>query len=724
VKHTLLKTLVGLSAASCCLITVAQASETVWLDSLDLKTMSQGYGTPRVNQSVTGQPLSVGGRRFERGVGTHAASFYRLTLNGGTERFIASVAVDAAACGQATIEFQVVADGKPVFSSGVMKPGEAAKPVDVDLQGVQTLLLVVTDAGDGIACDHADWVDAQFTVVGAKPMPGIAPYGEGALVKGSGAAIYLIQYGRRCDIPSPEVFKAKGFQLEKVITLSDAELNAIPVGSPVYYVPAEPVVILTPKAGPAPRLNGPKVYGARPGHPFLYRIPAQGKRPMTFSARGLPKGLQLDAQSGIITGTTPARGEYDIILRGKNSHGRDRRTLKLVSGDTLALTPPMGWNSWYAHYDRITDPMMREAADIMIRGGMADVGYQYVNIDACWPVNPALTNDPSMQGPPRDAGGNILPNRKFPDMKAMTDYIHSRGLKAGIYSSPGPVDCMSGISSWQHEQQDAESYARWGFDFLKYDWCSYGNVVSNPPSIAEMKRPYQLMGGLLRQQPRDLVFNLCQYGMGDVWKWGAEVGGHSWRTGGDLGFELNRIFGVALKNCEYRDWQKPGAWNDPDYIQIGYVGSAAVMGQPEPCPLTITEQYSFMSLWALMASPIFYSGDMTKLDEFALNVLCNPEVIEVDQDPLGQCARVVKLDALTFVLVKDLADGTKAVGLCNAGETPVSVTARWSDVGVNGKQPVRDVWRQKDLGKFSGEFKADVGRHGVVLVKVGKPSHD
>jgi len=661
-KRCLSKSLATVGAAFCGIFSGAQATETVWLDSLDLKTMRQGWGTPQVNRSIREQPLAIGGQKFARGVGTHAISTYRLTLNGGTERFTASVGVDDAAGGPATIEFQVVADGKRVFRSGVMKSGQAAKAVDVDLRGVQTLLLQVNDAGDGVTCDHANWAEARFQVSGAKPVS--------------------------------------------------------------YTPPPEAPYLLTPKPGPAPRLNGPTIYGARPGHPFLYRIPAQGERPMTFSASDLPQSLQLDAHTGIITGTTPPRGEYKVTLRAKNSHGRDRRAFKLVSGDTLSLTPQMGWNSWYAHYDRITDKMMREAADIMIRSGMADVGYQYVNIDACWPVNPALTNNPAMQGPPRDASGNIMPNRKFPDMKAMTDYIHGLGLKAGIYSSPGPVDCMSGISSWQHEQQDAESYARWGFDFLKYDWCSYGNMFSNPPTLVEMKRPYELMGGLLQQQPRDMVFNLCQYGMGDVWQWGAEVGGHSWRTGGDLGFELDRIFEVALKNCEHRDWQKPGAWNDPDYIQIGYIGDARSTGLPAPCSLTPTEQYSFMSLWALVAAPIFYSGDLSRLDEFTLNVLCNPEVIAVNQDPLGQCARIVTLDEDTFLMVKDLAEGTKAVGLCNRGEARASVTTKWSDVGVKGKQPVRDVWRQKDLGKFNGEFKADVPRRGVILLQIGKPSQD
>ena len=206
--------------------------------------------------------------------------------------------------------------------------------------------------------------------------------------------------------------------------------------------------------------------------------------------------------------------------------------------------------------------------------------------------------------------------------------------------------------------------------------------------------------------------------MGNVWEWGAEVGGHSWRTAGDLGFELNRVFEVALKNAEHRAYNRPGGWNDPDYIQIGYIGSARVQGQPKPCPLTPTEQYAFMSLWCLMASPLFYSGDMGKLDEFTINVLCNPEVIEIDQDPLGQCARVVTLSADTFLMVKELEDHTKAVGLCNRGQAPQTITAKWSDLGVDGKQVVRDLWRQKDLGTFEGRFQAKVASHGVLLVRV------
>jgi len=480
----------------------------------------------------------------------------------------------------------------------------------------------------------------------------------------------------------------------------------------------EEAVILTPKPGPAPRINGPKVYGAHPEHPFLYRIPAQGERPMVFSAKHLPPGLQLDATSGIITGFTPRAGDYIVVLHAKNSHGEDNRTFKIISGDTLSLTPSMGWNDWYAHYRSITAEKVCQAADILISSGMADVGYQYVNIDDCWP-NSNNPKNPDRIGPFRDEQGNILPNKYFPDMKALTDFIHAKGLKAGIYTSPGPTTCAGFAGSYQHEAQDARQFAAWGFDLLKYDWCSYSHEVSKPPSLEEMQRPYRLMGSLLKQQDRDILFNLCQYGMGSVWEWGAEVGGQSWRTAGDLGNHLNHIFDVARLNAQHGSKERPGAWNDPDYIQIGWTGNA--QGHPQKrFPLTPTEQYSFMSLWCLMSAPLFYSGDLTKLDAFTLNVLCNPEVIDIDQDPLGQCAKVIPGDGQTFLMLKNLENGEHALGLCNPGDEPVTMTADWSALGLKGKQRVRDVWREKDLGIFGKAFSVRVPRHGVFLVKLTK----
>ena len=477
--------------------------------------------------------------------------------------------------------------------------------------------------------------------------------------------------------------------------------------------------IYTPHPKLKPRINGPLIYGCRPGHPFIYRIPCQGKRPITFLIEGLPSGLKYNPATGIITGNVPEKGEYDVLILARSSKGTDTRKLKIVAGDQLALTPPMGYNHWYAHYDRITDEMMRDAADVLIKSGMADVGYQYVNIDDCW-MNAPNNKDSLRVGPLRDEQGNILPNHHFPDMKGLTDYIHSKGLKAGLYTSPGTLTCGGFAGAYQHEEQDARQFAAWGFDFLKYDWCSYEKIAGADKSLETYQKPYRQMGSILKSLDRDIVFNLCQYGMGDVWKWGNEVDGQCWRTSGDLGFELDRIFDVAIKNSEYRQYSKPGAWNDPDYIQIGWIGNASKQGIPELTPMPAAMQYAYMSLWSLMAAPLIYSGDMSKLDEFTINVLCNPEVIEVNQDPLGESALVIKIDIDRFLMIKNLEDGSKAVGLFNRGKNAADVSVDWIALQLSGKQSVRDLWHQKELGIFDQKYSAKVPALGVVMVKISK----
>ncbi|MBI5770477.1 MAG: NPCBM/NEW2 domain-containing protein [Verrucomicrobia bacterium] len=654
------------------------AADSVWLTDLDLTQLHfAGWRKPTIVQPSAAAPapapkgkapaatptLKIAGRTFDRGVGTFVTSALWLELDGRAERFEAMVGVDdSAADKQAAVIFSIIGDEKKLWDSGVIARGAAARKVDVPLAGVRSLLLKIECATEPKPNHFADWAEARFAFAGERPR--------------------------------------------------------------TVRVPREEAVILTPAASAAPRLNGPRVYGCRPGNPFLYRIPTTGERPMTFAAEGLPPTLTLDAARGLITGTAPARGTFAVTLRARNARGEATRPFKIVSGSTLALTPPMGWNHWYAHYNRITDAMMREAADIMVRTGMADVGYAYVSIDDCWsnipdsPAAQAKRPDPARVGPARDAQGNILTNRHFPDMRALTEHIHAHGLKAGIYTSPGPLTCAGFAASYEHEEQDARQFAAWGFDFLKYDWCSYGRIVPGDATLAARQKPYRQMGSLVERLPRDVVFNLCQYGHGNVWEWGEAVGGQCWRTADDLGGHLSSLFDVALKNAEHRAWSRPGAWNDPDYVQIGWIGDARGGGEPQPCPMTPTGQYSFMSLWALMAAPIFYSGDLTHLDAFTLNVLCNPEVIDIDQDPLGESARVVKLTRDTFLMIKTLDDGSKAVGLGNRGDVPVEITAKWSDLDVTGPQRVRDVWRQRDLGVSDTAYRARVPRHGVVLLRM------
>jgi alpha-galactosidase len=485
--------------------------------------------------------------------------------------------------------------------------------------------------------------------------------------------------------------------------------------------PAEEAVILTPPPAPAPRINGPRVFGVRPGSPFLYRIPATGERPLAFSAENLPAGLTLDPVTGFIAGTLADRGTYDVTLEATNRLGTDARPFKIVCGDTLALTPHMGWNSWYVWENHVTDRIMRAAADAMVESGLADHGFMYVNIDDCWAVKPGAT-DPTLQGEPRDKSGKVNSNPRFPDMKALTDYIHAKGLKAGIYTSPGPLTCAGHTGAWEHEAKDVERFVEWGFDFLKYDWCSYDRIAKDK-SLAELQKPYRLISEILAKQPRDIVLNLCQYGMGNVWEWGKAVGGNSWRTAGDLGGSFEKI-GVAL----FRDgfdlyaekglerWGRPGGWNDPDYLLLGYLSNW--QGATVPTPLTPNEQYSHVSLWCLVAAPLILSGDITRLDDFTLGLLTNDEVIEVDQDALGRPGRRISKTGDLEVWARPMEDGSLAVGLFNRGEGLKTVEASWQDLNIRGPQRVRDLWRQHDVGSADGKFAAAVARHGVVLVRM------
>ncbi|MFO0892468.1 MAG: putative Ig domain-containing protein [Isosphaeraceae bacterium] len=480
--------------------------------------------------------------------------------------------------------------------------------------------------------------------------------------------------------------------------------------------------VLTPRPGPAPRINGAKVFGVRPGSPFLFTIPATGERPLRYAVKGLPEGLTLDPATGRIGGRLKDAGTYRVSFEVSNQLGTATRPFTIACGDALALTPHMGWNSWYIWENHVTDRIVRDAAEAMVTSGMIDHGYMYVNIDDCWAVKPGAPAS-ELGGEPRDAEGRVNPNRRFPDMKALTDFIHARGLKAGIYTSPGPLTCGGHAGAYQHEEEDVRRFVEWGFDFLKYDWCSYGQIAPKPDRAA-LEKPYRLIGEILRKQPRDLVLNLCQYGMGDVWEWGKAVGGQSWRTAGDFGGTFEGIpaalfrdgFDLYSSKGLHR-FGGPGGWNDPDYLLLGYLSNWK--GKTVPTPLSPDEQYSHVSLWCLIAAPLIFSGDMTRLDDFTLGLLTNDEVIEVDQDPLGRPGRRVAKDGPLEVWARDLEDGSLAVGLFNRGGKAERVSARWSDLGLSGGRPVRDLWRQKDLGSFRDRFEAPVASHGVVLVKVG-----
>ena len=642
------------------------------LSTLDVSQIEQGWGEPHANRSVDNNPLTIGGRKFENGLGTHANSRFVLDLNGKGEMFSAFVGVDdEVGPGNGSVIFKVIGDGKTLVETKELHAGDAAQEISAPLAGVKELVLVV-DGGDTIDYDHADWAGARVIMTG-KSRPQVGP----------------------------------GF--------------------------VEEAVILTPKSAPTPRINSAKVFGVRPGAPFLYTIAATGDRPMTFATSKLPKGLKLDKKTGQITGSLLNKGEFNVTLTAKNKLGKATRQLKIVCGSQIGLTPAMGWNSWNCFASAVTADKVKSAADAMVASGLINHGWTYVNIDDFWEVN-RDSQDPTLQGPHRDAAGRILPNPRFPDMKALTDYVHGKGLKIGLYSSPGPWTCGNCVASFDHELLDAQSYANWGFDYLKYDWCSYnpsmealrGNPAnypaaakswsgSTPNDIVQLQTPYRIMRAALDQQSRDILFSFCQYGMGKSWEWAAEVGANSWRTTGDITDTWSSMAGIGFKQNGHEKFAGPGHFNDPDMLVVGKVGWGPSL---HPTRLTPNEQYTHISLWCLLNSPLLIGCDMTQMDDFTLSLLSNDEVLEVNQDPLGKQAARVAQDGQLEVWAKDMEDGSKAVGLFNRGYTAANVTASWADLGLTGRQSVRDLWRQQDLGKFSDSFTIEVPRHGVVLVRI------
>ena len=646
------KIFVSLLLAVIILPSIRAAAAEVMLSSLGVSGVEQEWGDAHTDQSVEGHPLRIGDEAFAHGIGTHAASTWQLALDGQGERFEAQVGVDDEVGKKGAIVFRLEGDGKEIYNSGTLHGGDAAKAVSVSVEGVKSLTLLVDAVGTSNEFDHADWGDAKMSMKSGQPR--------------------------------------------------------------IAELPKEEAVILTPKPAATPRINGARTFGVRPGAPFLFTVAATGDRPMTFTAEGLPEGLQLDAQTGRITGVLKEKGECAVTLHAKNARGEVTRPLKIFCGSTIGLTPAMGWNSWNCFASAVTAEHVMAAADEMVSTGLINHGWTYVNIDDFWEVNKD-SKDPTLQGPYRDAQGNILPNPRFPHMKQLADYVHSKGLKIGLYSSPGPWTCGNCVASWQHELQDAKQYGEWGFDYLKYDWCSYGGVVHDDHSLPALKKPYEVMRAGLDKAGRDIVFSFCQYGMGDVWKWGEASGGNSWRTTDDITDTWKSMSSNGFGQAGEESWAGPGHFNDPDMLVVGKVGWGP---QLHATRLTPSEQYTHISLWCLMDSPLLIGCDMTQFDPFTLSLLTNDEVIDVNQDPLGKQAAPVSRVGQCEVWSKVLEDGSRAVGLFNRSRMEASVAAKWSDLGVTGKQTVRDLWRQKDLGEFADDFTATVSPHGVVLVKV------
>jgi alpha-galactosidase len=370
-----------------------------------------------------------------------------------------------------------------------------------------------------------------------------------------------------------------------------------------------------------------------------------------------------------------------------------------AQADGLATRPPMGWNSWNHFHRQVDDAIIRAQAEAMVSSGMRDAGYLYINIDDTWEGE-------------RDAKGSIQANNKFPDMKALADFVHSKGLKLGIYSSPGAKTCAKFEGSLGHELQDAETYAAWGIDYLKYDLCGLRDEmkVAPTPEAAHkiMFDAYTKMRDALRTTGRPIVYSLCQYGEDAVWEWGPEVGGNLWRTTGDITDKYTRMAEIGFGQAGLARFAGPGHWNDPDMLEIGNGG------------MTVDEYRTHMSLWAILAAPLLAGNDLSTMTLETVALLTNHDVIAVDQDAAGKQGDRVSSEGPIEVWARVLADGSKAVGIFNRHPKELVARVDFATMGFKGSVKARDLWQGKEVGKLNGLYVVKVPAHGVVFLKVSQ----
>ena len=649
------------------LIVEAQSGQTVWLDDLPIQTYSEAMRPVSAKYNYSHDTMRINGVKYSRGIGAQSPCVLAFFLDKHAKRFHAEVAMDDMGNKDIPLSFFVVGDKKVLFEIKDMKMGDAPVSIDVDITGIQRFGLLITDRVGGVnnKKTYGNWANARFEMVDDF-VPGYTPNSDDKY-------------------------------------------------------------ILTPLPQAKPTIHSPKIFGATSGNPFLYTIAATGLKPMQFSAEHLPKGLQVSPQTGMITGKVIDRGTYQVIIKAKNKSGQASQKLEIRIGDTIALTPPIGWNGWNAWEQKIDREKVMASANAMVEKGLKDHGWSYINIDDSWQ---------GIRGGPDTA---LQPNTKFPDIKGMVDYIHALGLKAGIYSTPYIASYASyvggssnfpaggetresfklkkpsGIGSYRFEKNDAKQIAAWGFDFLKYDWKM--DVMSA-----------QRMSEALKQLGRDIVFSLSNNApfekVTDWAKWS-----NMYRTGPDIKDSWSSLFATTFTLDKWSPYTGHGHWADADMMIVGDLSIGPIL---HPTRLTPDEQYSHISIFSLLASPMLIGCPIERLDAFTLNLLTNDEVIAINQDPLGKAARLVSETDELQTWLKPLENGAYALGLFNTagyGKTPQSYF-RWGDekeksfecnfamLGLKGKWRVRDVWRQKDLGIYDGLFKTAIRYHGVIMLQL------
>ncbi len=683
-----------------CISAAPSHADRVWLASLDLSNVEQGWGKASADKSVDGHPITLGGRVFEHGLGTHSTGIFTVDLDRGSRRFTAWAGIDDETQKRGSVEFQVVGDGKILWSSGILRGGDPPKRVDVGVSMVNRLALIVGDAGDGFEYDHADWADASFDVVGAAPH-----------------------------------------------SAKKAESN------PSVAAPFEPN---------KPVITSPAIFGVRPQTPTLFTITATGTRPIKYSASGLPPGLKIDEATGRITGTQPVYATiplvYNVHIKASNIHGSDSRTLMIVVADQVAVTPPLGWNSYDCFGDDVTEAEVMANARY-VNEKLHQHGWEYIVVDYRWydpnaSKNPNDANIHKGEGLTMDANGRLTPSpNRFPSaegglgFKPLADRIHSMGLKFGIHVMRGitraavkqnfPIEGSpyhaseaantANTCSWCSDMYGVDAskpagqawydsllrlYASWGVDYIKVD------DMSSPYSTLEIEAVHKAIekcgrsivlslspGETPIEDARNVVANANLWGIsGDFWdNWGA----------------VNHQFDLLER---WKGYGGPGHWPDADMIPLGHVSvSGRSVGPDRRTGLTKDEQMTMISLWALAPSPMMLGMNLPDNDPWTLSLISNDEVLAVNQDPLGKQALREPLpgtSALSEVWVRDMADGSKVVGLFNRIGVPMPIRIEWANIGIRTTKSVRDLWRREDLPHLGAGYETTLGPHGAILLRV------
>jgi alpha-galactosidase len=644
-------------------------SDTIMLHDLSLANFSEGIRPVKSRMNYQGDSMRIAGRSYQNGIGLQSISVLPFELNGKGLKFHALVGADDMGNKNLPIQFHVLGDGRLLYKSDYMNVGDPSERIDIDLRGIKRLGLLVTDSVGGIANKrtYGNFVNA-----------------------------FLVMQ--------------KGYKPEQV-----------PNDQPAY--------IQTPKSSPKPSINAPRRFGASPGRPFLFTIAASGERPMQFSATGLPAGLKLDSRTGIITGSVFQKGNHRVMLRAKNKLGVAEQELMICIGDTIALTPPIGWNGWNSWAHKLDREKVLASARAMSHSGLSQYGWTYINIDDTW------------QGIRSAKDSSLQPNEKFGDFHSMVDTIHQLGLKAGLYSTPyistyagypgGSSDYPVGgethelikkdrqpymrIGPHRFEEQDAKQMARWGFDFIKYDWRIDVNSAER-------------MSNALKKSGRDILLsisNSAPFEKANDWVRTTQM----FRTGPDIRDSWNSLYMTTFSLDKWYPYTGPGHWPDPDMMIVGNVSTGAGL---HPTRLTPDEQYSHVSLYALLASPMLIGCPIESLDSFTMNLLTNAEVIAINQDPLGKGGRKVMEENGVQIWLKEMSDGSYALGLFHTadyGKTPASYF-RWgnelekifhlnlSRLGLKGSWKIRDVWRQQDIQQSTDKVSSSIPHHGVKLFRL------